>query len=144
MNKVFLVGNLAADPIVKNTQSGTIIVNLTVATSDQKSRSETYFFPCVAFNQQAKFIGDYLKKGDMVSIDGRLTRRSYVSKEGKNVYVTEIIIETIKSHGRKQNQENNFASVNQSFENKINSSEGEIYRANNTNNDTNNEDEDLS
>lgn len=140
MNKVFIVGNLAADPISRDTTTGKQLSNITVATNDLRStKNEVYFFPCVAFSSQATFINTYLHKGDTVAIDGRLTKRSYVSKDGKTVYVTEIIIDNIKGVGGRRNnnssntntnnlQHNNdqMISVNESFNENINGHETKI------------------
>ena len=120
MNKVFLVGNLAADPTSRVTSNGMNVVNVTIATSDMRNKGETHFFPCVAWSNQANFIITYLKKGDAVAVDGRLTRRSYVSKEGKTVYITEIVIDNIKSVGRRnKTEDDDLVSINESFTNKV-------------------------
>lgn len=121
MNKVFLVGNLATDPTNRTTANGTNVVNLNIACSDIRNRGESHFFPCVAWNNQANFIMTYLKKGDAVVIDGRLTRRSYVSKEGKTVYVTEVVVDNIKSVGNRKarTEDDDLVSINENFTNKV-------------------------
>ncbi len=106
MNKVFIAGNLAADPQPFVTQTGKLISNISVACRDNMNKNEVYFFPCVAWQSNAKFINTYLKKGDSVIVDGKLVRRSYVSKEGKNVYITEIVIDSIKPFGSRRQNDN--------------------------------------
>ncbi len=115
MNKVFLVGRLVADPTASTTQRGVQQSKITVAVSNNKQKDETYFFPCIAWSNPANFINTFLKKGDLVAIDGQLTRRSYISKQsGQTVYTTEIIVDTINSIGsKKQNNEFANASVEQ-------------------------------
>lgn len=103
MNKVFVVGRLASDPQQFVTQNGITQSRVSIATSDNWNKNETYFFPCVAWQSTANFINTYLKKGDLVAIDGKLIRRSYLSKEGKTVYVIEIVIESIKPFGSNKN-----------------------------------------
>lgn len=122
MNKVFLVGNLTTDPVAKQTSTGKALTNLTVACNDTtQAREHTNFFNCVAWNSVATYIATYIKKGDCVAIDGKLNRRSYVNKDGKNIYVTEIVVDAIKTiiKRSKQIQQNNekseLASVNDSF-----------------------------
>ena len=122
MNKVFLIGNLASDPIAKQTSIGKPLTNLTVACNDNtQAREHTNFFNCVAWNNTATYIATYIKKGDCVAIDGKLNRRSYVNKDGKNIYVTEIVIDAIKLliKRSKQTQQNDdkseLTSVNDSF-----------------------------
>ncbi|MDR0985842.1 MAG: single-stranded DNA-binding protein [Mycoplasmataceae bacterium] len=97
MNKVFLVGRLVANPEPYTTKAGDQQARITIATADNVKRSESYFFPCVAWRNTANFINTYLKKGDLVAVDGKLTRRSYITKEGKTAYVTEIVIDQINS-----------------------------------------------
>lgn len=107
MNKVFLAGRLASDPQQFVTQNGITQARVSIACSDNWNKNESYFFPCVAWQSTANFINTYLKKGDSVVIDGKLIRRSYVSKEGKTIYIMEVVIETIKPFGsRKTNNEN--------------------------------------
>ena len=123
MNKVFLVGNLTADPVAKTTSTGKVLVNFTVACNDNiQAKDHTNFFSCVAWNNQANFISSYVKKGDTVVIDGKLNRRSYVNKEGKNVYVTEIVVDNVKTINRKNKQQvenETLVSVNDNFATKI-------------------------
>lgn len=114
MNKVFLVGRFASDPQQFVTQNGITQSRINIACSDNWNKNETYFFPCIAWQSTANFINNYLKKGDLVAVDGKLIRRSYVSKEGKTVYVTEIVIENIRPLGSKnqnsQSQTSDFKS----------------------------------
>ncbi|MGL5640450.1 MAG: single-stranded DNA-binding protein [Mycoplasmoidaceae bacterium] len=114
MNKIFIVGRLVSDPQPFVTQSGRLVSNVTIACNDNTNKNETYFFPCVAWQTPAKFINTYLKKGDSVVIDGKLIRRSYVSKDGKNVFITEIIIDLIKLvSSPRRNQDTPYVENNQ-------------------------------
>lgn len=107
MNKVFLAGRLASDPQQFVTQNGITQSRVSIACADNWNKNEAYFFPCVAWQSTANFINTYLKKGDAVVVDGKLIRRSYVSKEGKTVYVMEVVIETIRPFGSRKNTEVN-------------------------------------
>ena len=107
MNKVLLLGYLANEPETKNFESKTnneeqTIAKLTIAVNDNKNRNISYFINCVAWNQNAQYIGEKLHKGDFVAIDGRLTNRNYVNSEGKKVYVTEVQIDSIRNYGSKK------------------------------------------
>lgn len=107
MNKVLLVGRIATDPIAKTLDSNSQVVNFTIACNDYAKNNPhgAVFIPCVAWNQQANFISSYLKKGALISAEGRISRRTYLSKQtNKNVYVFEVVIESINSLGR--NNEN--------------------------------------
>lgn len=123
MNKVFLVGNLTADPLPKQTTTGKTVVNFSVACNDNvQGKDHTNFFNCVAWNQQANYISTYVKKGDTVAIDGRLNKRSYVNKEGRNVNITEIIVDSIKTVVKRSKQaqdQEEMVSVNEQFATKI-------------------------
>lgn len=103
MNRVVLSGYLAADPKQNFTSKGHEQSLFTVAVADIKNYNESYFIPCVAWNRQAKFINENLKKGSLVVIDGRLVRRSYTDSEGKNVYIIEIQVDSIKVFSTKKN-----------------------------------------
>jgi len=105
MNKVILIGRLVENPIKKVTTTQKTICSLTLAVNDSRNHNETYFIPCTAWTNVAEQILSYYSKGDLVEVDGRLTRRSYLNKESKNTYVTEVVIESIS--GLSKNQKNN-------------------------------------
>ena len=133
MNKVFLVGNLTADPIPKQTTTGKTLVNFSVACNDNiQGKDHTNFFNCVAWNQQANYLASYVKKGDTVAIDGRLNKRSYVNKEGRNVNITEIIVDSLKTIVKrsKQADQEEMVSVNDSFATKIIDTEADFTKPN--------------
>ena len=100
MNKVVMIGRNVKEIETKQTQSGTSVVEFTVAVKRSfKSASGEYesdFFNCVAYKNVAELIGKYVKKGDMIGIDGRLQTRNYTNREGRKVYVTEIIVENVE------------------------------------------------
>ncbi len=130
MNKVFIVGNIAKDPLVKTTSTGKTVVNFSVACNDRVQGKEiSNFFNCVAWNSQANYIGSYVKKGDTVAIDGKLNKRSYVNKEGKNIFVTEIMVDSIKTivkRNKTQASEEALVSVNENFSNNVVSQEADF------------------
>lgn len=121
MNKVFLNGYLAADPIQRIASTGMEIANIRVAVNDLRNSNDTYFFTCVAFGTQAKYINSNLKKGSFVAIDGRLTNRSYVNNNGQTVYVTEIYIDNLRNFGSRRNSED--SSMNNNVSNQTSSME---------------------
>lgn len=108
INKVILIGNLGADPKVHSTQSNSIVTQLSVATSrrvkqaDGSYADETEWHRVVCFSKLAEVARDYLTKGRQVYIDGRLRTRKWTDKDGTEKYVTEIICETLKLLGRKE------------------------------------------
>lgn len=107
INKVILIGNLGQDPKVHTTQSNSIVTQLSVATSrrvkqaDGQYADETEWHRVVCFGKTAEVARDYLTKGRQVYIEGRLRTRKWTDKDGTEKYVTEIICETLKLLGRK-------------------------------------------
>lgn len=107
VNRVILIGNLGQDPKVHTTQSNSIVTQLSVATSrrvkqaDGQFADETEWHRVVCFFKLAEVARDYLSKGKQVYIDGRLRTRKWTDKDGAEKYVTEIICETLKLLGRK-------------------------------------------
>ncbi|MCQ2748380.1 MAG: single-stranded DNA-binding protein [Mycoplasmoidaceae bacterium] len=131
MNKVFLVGNLTADPLPKQTSTGKTLVNFSVACNDNiQGKDHTNFFNCVAWNQQANYIASFVKKGNTVAIDGRLNKRSYVNKEGKNISIIEVVVDSIKTIVKRSKQTDNetLVSVNDSFASKIIDTEADFTK----------------
>lgn len=108
MNKVFEIGRATKDIELKQTSSGTAVAEFSIAVKRSfktNGQYESDFFDCVAYNKTAELISQYVKKGDMVGIEGRLQTRNYTNKEGRKVYVTEIIVENVEFLGGKK-QEN--------------------------------------
>ncbi|MGL4769114.1 MAG: single-stranded DNA-binding protein [Mycoplasmoidaceae bacterium] len=104
MNKVMLAGRLASDPELIITKKGSTLCRVSVACNDAMGMNDdVYFFNCTAWENRAKFIGTYLKKGTPVVIDGRLQKKSFINNEGNTIYTHEIIIDNIKSFGGSKN-----------------------------------------
>ena len=95
MNKVFLIGRLAADPELRTTQSGTPVANYRLAVNRYNSttgQQEADFFQCIAWNKAAEFAARHLNKGTKIAIVGYLQTRSYDAQDGSKRYVTEIVV----------------------------------------------------
>lgn len=101
LNKVFLYGNLTRDPEVKALPSGQNVANFSIATNrvykdkDGQKKEQTEFHNVVAFGRTADLIGQYMKKGRPLYIEGRIQTRSWES-EGKKNYRTEIVVENFQ------------------------------------------------
>jgi single-strand DNA-binding protein len=101
VNKVILVGNLGADPEVRHTQDGRLIVNLRVATSESwrdkasgERRERTEWHRVVIFNENlAKIAEQYLKKGSKVYLEGQLQTRKWQDQSGQDRYSTEVVLQ---------------------------------------------------
>lgn len=100
INQVTLVGRLTRDPDIKVTQEGTAVANITLAVNryfrNQNGEIEADFVQCTLWRKAAENTGQYCRKGSVVGITGRLQTRHYDNKEGKRVYVTEVVAETIR------------------------------------------------
>lgn len=103
LNKVLLIGRLTKEPELKKSSSGKSFTQFSLAVNrsfkNDKGEYEADFPNCVAWSQTADFITNYLHKGSLLSVDGRLTTRSYDDPNipNKKVYVTEVIVEHVDS-----------------------------------------------
>ena len=97
-NSVRLVGNLGMDPEVKVFDSNKKMVRLSIATNESYKNdkgekiTDTQWHNLVMWNGQANLAEQYLKKGDIISIEGKLASRSYVDKDGNKKYTTEVVV----------------------------------------------------
>ena len=98
INKVILIGNLGADPEVRYTPSGTAVVNINIATSSSwkdkqtgDAQERTEWHRVVVYNRTAEVVGEYLRKGSKVYIEGSLRTRKWQDKSGMDRYTTEVI-----------------------------------------------------
>ncbi len=106
-NSVRLTGFLGSAPEVKSFSETKKVAKLSLATSDSYKNDkgekveETQWHNLVAWNAQATIAEKYLQKGSEVSIEGKLTSRSYVNKDGIKCYVTEVVVNEILLMGKK-------------------------------------------
>ena len=97
VNKVILVGNLGRDPEIRYLPSGDPVANIAIATSskykgkDGNMVEETEWHRVAFFGKLAEIVGQYMKKGRSVYIEGRLKTRKYTDKDGVEKYATDII-----------------------------------------------------
>ena len=100
MNKVILIGNLAADPESRTTQSGIAQCTLRLAVqrrfANQQGVREADFFTIVCWRQTAEFCSRYLSKGRKIAVEGSLQTRSYDAQDGSKRYVTEVIADNVE------------------------------------------------
>lgn len=102
-NSVQLTGRLGQDPEMKTLVSGKKLAKMSLAISETfyngkgEKVAETQWHNLVAWNKQADMAEQKLKKGDEISIEGRLSSRSYIAKDGVKKYVTEVIVNTIEA-----------------------------------------------
>ena len=106
VNKVILVGNLGKDPEMKYTASGAAIANITVATSESwndkqtgEKVEKTEWHRVVFFRRLAEIVGEYLRKGSQVYIEGKLQTRKWQDQNGQDRYTTEIVANEMQMLG---------------------------------------------
>jgi single-strand DNA-binding protein len=111
MNKVILIGRLCNDVDVRYTDKGTAVASYRLAVdrpNKKDGKSEADFISCVAFGKTAEFAKNYLGKGLKVAIEGSVRTRNYDDKDGKKVYVTEVIAEEVHFADSKKDSTNSF------------------------------------
>ncbi len=112
-NKAIIAGNLTDDPEKRVTDSGTTVVNFSVATNRYYSnqagekQQETEYHDVVFFGKTAENIAKYLSKGSSVLLEGRIQTRSWDGKDGNTRYNTEIVGQSIQFGPREGNSSNN-------------------------------------
>ena len=105
MNKVILVGRLAQDPEVRYTQSGKAVASFNLAVNRYGQKDSADFIPIVAWEKLAEVIGNNLKKGSQVLVEGRMQVCSYETQEGQKRRVTEVIVQNVEFLGSKKSNE---------------------------------------
>lgn len=100
MNRVILVGRLTKDPELKFTPNGVPVATFTLAVqrafTNQQGEREADFINCVVWRKPAENVAQFLKRGSMAGVDGRVQSRSYDGQDGKKVYVTEVMAESVQ------------------------------------------------
>jgi single-strand DNA-binding protein len=106
VNKVILVGNLGKDPEIRYTASGSAIANITIATTDSwrdkqsgEKQERTEWHRVVFFTRLAEIVGEYLRKGSQVYIEGRIQTRKWQDQSGQDRYTTEIVANEMQMLG---------------------------------------------
>ncbi|WP_368661241.1 single-stranded DNA-binding protein (plasmid) [Bacillus cereus] len=97
INRVILVGRLTKDPDFRYTPNGVPVATFTLAVNKPFGKNrEADFLNCVIWRKQAENVANYLKKGSLAGVDGRLQTRNYEGQDGKRVYVTEVLAESVQ------------------------------------------------
>ena len=107
MNVVVLVGRLTADPELKYTPSGVAVATFSIAVDRPKSsqaEKETDFINIVTWRQSAEFASNYLSKGRLVAIEGRLQIRSWVAQDGSKRKSAEVVASQVRGLDRPKDQ----------------------------------------
>lgn len=99
INRVVLVGRLTRDPELRKTQNGTSVCSFTMAVNRRmqtQGQPDADFIGCVAWNKLADLMTQYLHKGSLIGLEGRIQTRNYDNQQGQRVYVTEVVADNIQ------------------------------------------------
>lgn len=100
INRVVLVGRLTKDPELRYTPSGVPVTRFTVAVNrtftNQQGEREADFINCIAWRKQAENLANFMRKGSLIGIDGRIQTGSYEGQDGKRVYTTEVVADSVQ------------------------------------------------
>lgn len=106
INKVILVGNLGKDPEVRYMPNGTAVANVTIATSEQwkdkqtgDAQERTEWHQVVFYGRPAEIVGEFLRKGSQIYVEGSMRTRKWQDKQGNDRYTTEIIASDMQMLG---------------------------------------------
>ena len=113
INRVVLVGRLTKEPELRTTPIGAKVCQYTLAvnrTRKAEGQPDADFINCVAWNKTAELMNQYLSKGSLIGIEGRIQTRSYDNQQGQKVYITEVITDSVQfleSKPKAQQNQNN-------------------------------------
>lgn len=106
LNKVQLIGRVGKDPESFRTDSGLLVVNMSIATNEKvKDENITEWHNLVFFDKLAEIVANYVTKGTLVYVEGKIQTRKYTDKEGIERYSTKIICNSMKMLSGKQDTE---------------------------------------
>lgn len=110
LNRVILIGRLTKDPELRYTPSGTAVASFTLAVdrarTNQSGERETDFIPIIVWQKAAEACAQYLHKGRLAAVDGRMQIRSYDNRDGQKVRVAEVVAESVRFLERSLRQDN--------------------------------------
>ena len=108
VNKAIILGSLGQDPDIRYTAGGAAVANISIATNEQwkdkesgEMQERTEWHRVVFFGRLAEIVGEYLRKGSQVYVEGRIQTRKWQDKEGKDRYTTEIVANEMQMLGSK-------------------------------------------
>ncbi|OEF99671.1 single-stranded DNA-binding protein [Vulcanibacillus modesticaldus] len=108
LNRVILIGRLTKDPELRYTPSGVAVATFTLAVNrnytNQQGQREADFINIVTWRGLAENVANYVKKGRLVAVEGRIQTRNYENNDGKRVYVTEVVADNVRFLESNQNR----------------------------------------
>ena len=128
MNKVILIGRTTKEIDLRRTTNGNAVVSFTLAVDNpfqknEEGKNTVDFINCVAWNKTAEIMDRYVSKGQKIAVEGRIQTRNYEDKEGKRVYITEVLVSNLemleyvkKDTAQEQNEDSYKTNVEQEEE----------------------------
>lgn len=108
MNRVCLIGRMVRDPEMRTTTTGKNVAEFSIAVNKrvkpQDGSPDADFFRCKAWGQTAEFISNYLNKGRLVAVDGRIEQRKYTASDGQSKEVYEIVADNVQGLDRPRDE----------------------------------------
>ncbi|EAF8122200.1 single-stranded DNA-binding protein [Listeria monocytogenes] len=133
MNRVVLVGRLTKDPDLRYTPAGVAVATFTLAVNrpfkNAQGEQEADFINCVVWRKPAENVANFLKKGSMAGVDGRIQTRNYEDNDGKRVFVTEVVAESVQFLESRNHTEGATSNNYQNQANYSNNNKTSSYRA---------------
>lgn len=115
LNRVILIGRLTKDPELRYTPSGMAVASFTLAVNrarpNQQGEREADFIPIVVWQKQAENCANYIGKGSMVAVDGRMQVRTYDAKDGQRRWVTEVVAENVRFLDKRESSGSGASSI---------------------------------
>ncbi|MER2254687.1 MAG: single-stranded DNA-binding protein [Priestia megaterium] len=119
INRVVLVGRLTKDPELRYTPSGVPMARFTIAVnrtfSNEQGEREADFIGCIAWRKQAENLANFMKKGSLIGVEGRIQTGSFEGQDGKRVYTTDVISDSIQFLEKSNSQQSGQGQTNQQF-----------------------------
>ncbi len=108
INRVMEIGRITKDPVLRKTQNGTSVVSFVLAVNrkvKKEGQPDADFINCQAWGKTAEAICTYVSKGHMLGLEGRIQTRNYDDRDGKRVYITEVVADSVQFLESKKSDE---------------------------------------
>lgn len=135
INRIVLAGRPIKDLELRHIQSGASVCSFTLAVErnfkNKNGERKADFINCIAWKKTAEVMSQYVKKGSVIGVDGRIQTRSYDNKDGQRVYVTEVVVENFSFlggsvQGSKNNQQFNQSNQTDPFKGNEGSNDDDV------------------
>lgn len=128
MNKVILIGRLTKDPDLRFAAgTGTAVCKFTLAVNRMKKDDPADFINCIAFGKQGETVAQYMQKGQLFAITGRIQTGSYINKDNQKVYTTDVVVDGFDFVDSSKKEGNNNTNSNNNNYNNSNGNPNNSY-----------------